>query len=607
MAGESKYIKLGEQESPADKTDTSQIKRIYPIDDYVISEQIVSFTARHHFLRIPLIGQHNPINEADDWCGRTSASMVWNYHRRASGAVRAATDYISHWRGPDDRGPMNLRSPGSGDVAFVLSNGSYSLLGQLKAECGFEDRENRILKDRGDRDMRLQEARNIRASLDEQRKAFAGVLDALINNNPVVLHTGLSTSDYGGHIVVICGFCEMADRDGRLKLWLLIADPAPPKTNRGPTCTPVKSGQEDDCKFLEELDETKNSMVMIRVGDWTRARGYLYLLLASKLFEQNSMRLGEKTLWLDDLCNAGRIGGSYYNKVKPTTLDPELVLTKNVVSSLSLPLEDDPYALVSPVKYYINAEEAGSGFYPIGSNQAMHGGVHLPQPTANGRPSFVKSIAPGYIVAARLTRNDGDAAAVEFLNNHNGFVLVRHEMVVDPAPPPTGKPTASTESPSTPLPFYCLYMHMPATRWPQSATDTYSKVPWLRRFYLARHGAVLNLDPAHGPIGAVHWVAEQVGGTAPQSCRVHASEKDLTQMRELRLRDGDQYLGYFKDAPGDLRQACKALEAGAVVTFANPFLVVEQGEVVGVLQRDPDLPTSGSRNRSGDHAASSMT
>jgi hypothetical protein len=79
-----------------DKITALQSSRIYPIDGYDIPAEILAHATRYHFIRVPLLGQFNPRAGVDNWCGRTSASMLWNYHRLVSGQVHSRDDYITH-------------------------------------------------------------------------------------------------------------------------------------------------------------------------------------------------------------------------------------------------------------------------------------------------------------------------------------------------------------------------------------------------------------------------------------------------------------------------------------------------------------------------------
>lgn len=377
----------------------------------------------------------------------------------------------------------------------------------------------------------------------------------------------------------------MPDRDGSLKLWLLIADPSPPKTNKGPMCTPVGKGNEDDYLFLSKLQEGQNAIVSIVNGSWPCTRGYLYLMRASKFFERNTHSPAAKILWLDDLLNE-KVGGYFIHKTTPTPLDPRLVLTKNVINNLCFPFQSEPFVLTSPIQYYTRAETAGSGFYPLGSNQTLHGGVHLPLPIPETQ--WVKSSAPGYIVAARLSKNGAAEPVREFLNNHNGFVLVRHELVENVKGDPGATNASGAKSPPPkPVPFYSLYMHMMPTSWPDEARDPYQDVPWLRRFFLARHGAVVNLDGRNGPIGQLLWSANEAD-IENNGCRVHVTQAgSRSSVQERKLRAGNHYQGYAKAPPGDMVQAYEALSSGSVVTFSGPFLPVEHGEILGFLSPQP--------------------
>lgn len=147
------------QEYQLDPSAVSQASRLYPIDGYEIPPEILAHATRYHFIRVPLLGQFNPRAAVDNWCGRTSASMLWNYHRLVSGQVHSKDDYITHWRGSDGNGQMNLRYP-KGDIAFVNPDGGYSFLTQLQNEFqNVELEKEAVLKDNpSDREGRLRAA-----------------------------------------------------------------------------------------------------------------------------------------------------------------------------------------------------------------------------------------------------------------------------------------------------------------------------------------------------------------------------------------------------------------------------------------------------------------
>lgn len=110
-------------------------------------------------------------------------------------------------------------------------------------------------------------------------------------------------------------------------------------------------------------------------------------------------------------------------------------------------------------------EQGEGGFYPIGTNQLWHNGIHFQLP----RGATVHNIAAGRIVAARLSP--------EFSESTHGFgsprfVLVRHE--ADLLKNPGEKKHDNWEGRS--IVYYSLYMHL------DTATPATADVPWLRSF-----------------------------------------------------------------------------------------------------------------------------
>ncbi|WP_027796318.1 cell wall hydrolase [Paraburkholderia acidipaludis] len=96
---------------------------------------------------------------------------------------------------------------------------------------------------------------------------------------------------------------------------------------------------------------------------------------------------------------------------------------------------------------------ADGGFYPLGSNGMIHGGIHFDAATGGvlKQDDGVKVIADGEVVAYRLDSTYPELTYPKtppcYALYSTGFVLVRHELVLPPAPEKAG--TSST-SPSTP-------------------------------------------------------------------------------------------------------------------------------------------------------------
>lgn len=133
---------------------------------------------------------------------------------------------------------------------------------------------------------------------------------------------------------------------------------------------------------------------------------------------------------------------------------------------------------------------ADGGFYPLGSNGMFHGGIHFDAGTGSDlkQDDGVRAIADGYVVAYRLDSKYPEltypTTPPRYALYSSGFVLVRHRLVLPPAPKPAGSPAGASgasgasapaatpaaasgaQAPQTYEPpadevleFYSLYMH----------------------------------------------------------------------------------------------------------------------------------------------------
>ena len=142
---------------------------------------------------------------------------------------------------------------------------------------------------------------------------------------------------------------------------------------------------------------------------------------------------------------------------------------------------------VDPQTWLKALAKTDDGFYPLGLNGMYHGGIHFNAGTGGvlKQGDGVKVIADGEVVAYRL-----DSAYPEltypttpprYALYSTGFMLVRHRLVLPPAPKPAGSPagasgasapattptgTSGAQAPQAYQPpadevleFYSLYMH----------------------------------------------------------------------------------------------------------------------------------------------------
>lgn len=132
----------------------------------------------------------------------------------------------------------------------------------------------------------------------------------------------------------------------------------------------------------------------------------------------------------------------------------------------------------APEDYLQALAVAEDGFYPLGANGLWHGGIHFGAQTAGKfqQDGGVRCIADGEVVAFRLDEKLQEVAYPDGIKAgySKGFTLVRHRLVLPPAPTqPTNGNTQPQNSPATTPPapqnttppaqdvltFFSLYMH----------------------------------------------------------------------------------------------------------------------------------------------------
>lgn len=254
---------------------------------------------------------------------------------------------------------------------------------------------------------------------------------------------------------------------------------------------------------------------------------------------------------------------------------------------------DRPDDAFSPTRYFfLNEAKTVGGYYPLGAFQNIHGGVHLSAADSRAREG-VRCLAPGHVVALRMTQAmpadphgtaagaaTRDAAARELSGNHNGFVLVRHQVATIP------RGDAARET----FTFYSLYMHLAPPRW-GNTQEPYARVPWVRTIGQC-HGAVVDVNPTSPTFLRHRYLAKAPAAYGP----VEGGAFDVYQVDALTAggrfdaprRDGVSTTAVLREPEEDIRQAHDALveEHGRVVTFTEPLLPVDAGEMLGVVAAD---------------------
>ena len=164
-------------------------------------------------------------------------------------------------------------------------------------------------------------------------------------------------------------------------------------------------------------------------------------------------------------------------------------ILKQATSAISFPLAlQKGQTTVDPVTAYYHHTETdqAGGFFPLGLYSNLHSGIHVECDDAMGKGLVpVRCLAPGYIVAIRMSgatakgveepqasadarrrgaeRNRVSAWAA---GNHNGFILVRHEL-------------AEKEKDPDPIVVYSLYFHVVPPDWENAGSKL--PVPWIER------------------------------------------------------------------------------------------------------------------------------
>ncbi|QRK05953.1 M15 family metallopeptidase [Archangium violaceum] len=245
-----------------------------------------------------------------------------------------------------------------------------------------------------------------------------------------------------------------------------------------------------------------------------------------------------------------------------------------------LPDEDPPQVFFpfsadqkreSPLKYYVRNERGTGGYFPLGLQQNLHGGVHLePEPSSEARVP-VQAAMPGYIVAARLMApgTGGDNPDVRDVTEgrHLGFVLLRHELV---------EKAEGGGNSETVHPLYSLSMHL-ASPW-EPNSQGFEKVPWVASLLKMQFGGVVNLDPNSDDVGKTFWSQEPLNPEAT-TFKVHDRTSPLPARSEERV------LALSKPSPEDVSQAIQALKEGAIVTFDRALFPVAAGETIGFVAK----------------------
>ncbi|MFP2923631.1 hypothetical protein ACLESO_00140 [Pyxidicoccus sp. 3LG] len=662
----------------------SVLMRVFPVDNYDFPEEVKRQAKEWHVLKVPLLGQQvlKP-EQAPDWCGRTSASMVYNYFQLIKGGDPRG-HYITHSRAGDPECLLELRYPG-GERAFIETpydpslpkNGwtgipeanSYEIQSSasdynvsMEGEIPLPVSEifpgpGKVRPEGVGAILRYQRSADYnqavghllptseRARADEilnseelARERFAHILTCLRANNPVVIYTGIgfkSSKSNPRHIIVISGYVLM-DVEGVERLFLVTADPST-KYDLATTFLPAPQGGKHHLDLGSPL-QSHHALFRMRSGKVHSGQGItkfasLNLVRATAFFGKNPDAANtEYDRFLD---HAQTHCGRYIYREKKTEVPPEVVDSSFSRPKYSFPLRGST-ASSHPWQCYYNNESLDTGiggYYVLGLQRNLHGGVHLFPPTGQDFAP-VNAVAPGYVVAARLPGERSPSlvpGVAEALGNWPGFVLLRHEVQEAHAKEDPKKPGRRGT-------FYTLYMHLRSPVFPKgngpraekSTLDRYfTDVPWFRALYKQRFGSWVSIthNPQGRP-GTVCWSDKPVddedrkpsppeeqraaaepappaeesapltGEPSPAAADPAAPQQPepeapgtkkypaLTESgasQTLTVRDARKVYWLYKPAPGNVQAAMEALAEGKVVTFDEPFFPVDTGEVVGFV------------------------
>lgn len=338
---------------------------------------------KKRWLDIPTLSQKNSGSGKDDWCGRTSSSMVHNYYQMLSGNTEK---FIIN---------------GSDKKELVYPNGDLAARKGDKYYLG--EPLERVKQGWKRESLFPQNKRKLPLSSLDVAKVLQPIIDSININNPVVVYTGISRNQsVPNHIVVISGYRKEDNGD----IWLLIDDPA---TMRDTGATDEKS----DFLGIENLQ-------IIDPGLYG-TRGCQYWLKASRLFEKNQRSSNPDDLWCDHSSSPGFIvwhnttptPDSNYSHFEETTgfSLPQLVSGVEQITATQAELAN----------YYTHTEkEFAGGYFPVGGNTTWHGGLHL----LGNEGDTVHAVADGVIVCARMPAKDTKNDSLDY--GSRNFVLIRH-------------------------------------------------------------------------------------------------------------------------------------------------------------------------------------
>ncbi|WNG46707.1 hypothetical protein F0U60_23260 [Archangium minus] len=384
------------------------VTRYEPDLDYDLAgalDNLGSALDQYHILKVPLLSQFHPTSP-ENWCGRTSATMAYNYYQVVQGGDFKSR-FITHWNADKQGYFIDLRYPGgerafhtlptqaphdrnveesysvsnpgylNGDVAVVAPPEEFELSQDYSASkiLGFSYDKLLPYNERNRKALAAQIV-NDPSLLESQMEK---ILNAVSANNPVIFYSGFSlTKERPIHLILIIGYAYLMDNTG-LHLWLAVADPSSQnsKITEGMFFPPSPG---DGVDKLEKNPLTgKHDLIRLIPGSRSKAKdtaskASLVLIRARKLFEDNVLSTARGDLYMDYYNDTHKGGAFIYSH--RWTLVPSEFLVSNVARVVAFPF-DGRKERFRPSNCYAATEESLAGLFPFGADRSLHSGVHL--------------------------------------------------------------------------------------------------------------------------------------------------------------------------------------------------------------------------------------
>ncbi len=391
---------------------------------------------RKKVLEIPSLRQGNKNNKKSGvWCGRTSASMIYNYYE----AVRGGTNFIIN-NEDDPNQPYDLVLNGKKALDYGLADFVRQAFPPADAWLHTDHHPDGSGPITATGAPVGKENRPAEVSEDFAVTALEKILESLDNNNPVLVYTGIAADvRWPRHIMVISGY-KVAP-DGRL--WLQFDDPG----GEGET---TKHGR---AVGDEGFEPQKVSDKHVQQPEH---HGRRFWFRAGRLFGRNDVSAPTDDRYCDYYDHDRKLIRRLLATVNTTIVAPPKFAWSE--SWLGAPYEGGDKELGTDIEELWRQVALADSLYPMGANRTWHTAVHIGRAEKTAAWCF----APGQLIEVRQAKEHHEDEERRPLPEPS-YVLVRHFFapktfdVVDPAG------VAKLEEQGEPVEiFYSLYMHLEA-------------------------------------------------------------------------------------------------------------------------------------------------